>query len=252
MSYEKDFRRKLGFTNQKKLKDYYKAKDIRDINWKIVKKYNKRLKEIVENLHKAICSDICLTDICKLQNKIDESFATIKKHNLLLRFNNHGRACEAVYYNWMRGYILCELFLPTFSQIFHVPENKIKHIGADDLLNPKNFSRSATADLQIDTKKNSKVRIEVQGGFTGKNDIKEHKIKEAMSEFENHKTTTYIFHIDIFNGKVAVIDISNPKNLTYQNNAKMEGQKTLTVKPEWFKWKLTEKPLSLDKMVVKL
>lgn len=249
MSYEKDFRKKLGYTNKEKLKHYYKANDIQNINWIIVERYNERLKEVIKKLHNAINSDICLTDICELNNKIDEAYTTLKNNNLFPHLNNNGRAHEKVYYNWMRGYILCELFLPAICQIFGVSEDKITHIGKDDLSNPKTFSRSATADLQIDKEK-SKIRLEVQGGFTGENDIKEHKIKEAISNFKKHKITTYIFHIDVFNGKVAIINISNPEstNLIYKYNNKMESKKTLEIKPEWFKWKLNEKPLALKKL----
>lgn len=84
----------------------------------------------------------------------------------------------------MRGYIICELFINAISKLFSIGISDIKHIGKDDLSNPKTFSRAATADLQIKTTTET-IRLEIQSGYTGINDIKKTKIDEVKRNFAN-------------------------------------------------------------------
>lgn len=55
----------------------------------------------------------------------------------------------------------------------------IKSIGSDDLENINSFKRSPTTDLELLLKDGNRLRIEVQSGFQGVNDIKQHKVIEA-------------------------------------------------------------------------
>ena len=97
------------------------------------------------------------------------------------------------------------------------------------------------------------VRIEVQTGYTEKNDIKKSKINEANKRFNEEGTITYIVHFNLYNGKAAVIDISNvASNVEYTKNDRFEGAETIELKDEWFKWLLTEKIPALEEMTVKI
>lgn len=239
-TYEKNFRKALGFTNQEKLKKYFKATDFQIVNWERIKELNIRLKDMSSKINDALSPEIRNDDIAIIHKKIDEAFQIIKDNDLFPHLNNQGRNPDDVYYNWMRGYIICELFIKAISILFNVNESKINHIGKDDLSNIDTFSRSATADLQINTE-NETIRLEIQGGYTGINDIKRSKITEAKNNYSN-KIKTYILHIDIFNGKAALVDIFNPNSskLVYTKNSRFEGIETLSIKHEWFTWKLSD------------
>lgn len=252
MSYEKEFRKNLGFTNAQKLKTHLKATDIKSVNLKLIKKYNERLSDIIDKLNTALHDDIKFKDTSILKAKLENAYKIMKVNKIFPKLNNQGRSPEDVYYNWMRGYIICELFIPSISILFKVDEKDIKHIGEDDLSNPSTFSRSATADLQLNDS-NSIIRIEMQSGFSGNNDIKKSKIIEAINN-QKKGITTYLVHIDVFNGKAAIINITkaNLKKLKFNKNPKFEGSETLSIDNNWFKWNLSEALPELNKIVYKL
>ena len=50
----------------------------------------------------------------------------MKNNNILNKLNNQGRRKEEVYFNWMRGYLVCEYFKGDISNIFNIPVKKIK------------------------------------------------------------------------------------------------------------------------------
>ncbi len=237
----RDFRKKLGFTNATNLKKFYKATDLKEnnINWSLIESYNQRLYEISINLNNAIHNDIQI-DIEKLKEKIECTYQNIKQYNLIANFNNNGRPYEDVYYNWMRGFLICEFFKKAICLAFNINENNFYCIGNDDTKNPKTFSKSATADIEIKLN-NNKIRLEIQSGYTGKNDIKLSKINEA----KNCRVETYIIHFDLFNGKVAIIDILNSNIETINKYAKEnplhEGTMEISIPQEAFCWDLTDK-----------
>ena len=47
----------------------------------------------------------------------------------------------------------------------------------------------------------------MQSGFTGINDIKQHKVLEAKRVFRDDGTSTLAIHIDLYNGQVAFIKL---------------------------------------------
>ena len=114
----------------------------------------------------------------------------MKENNIIPRLNNYGRLPEDVYYNWMRGYAVIEFFSGTLADVFGVSKGSIRAVGDNRLTNIDTFSKSPTADLEITLNKDI-VRLEVQSGFTGINDIKAHKVRKARDMF-NNKT---FFHI---------------------------------------------------------
>ena len=155
---------------------------------------------------------------------------------------NQGRTPENVYYNWMRGHLFSEFFKTAISIIFDIKENSIKNVGQDDFTNIETFKRAATADLEIQSTKGT-IRFEMQSGFTGINDIKQHKWVEAVRLSQN-SIITVVSHIDLFNGAVAFIRLDNiPENdLQWITRQQMEGQTVYNIDANKFTWKLNEKP----------
>lgn len=249
----KEYRKKLGFTNKDSLKSYFKASDIKVPNWKRINKCNQRLREIFLNLNKVVSDDIKSKDIVKFCKKIDLAFSIMKENKLIEGLNNQGRKPDDVYYNWMRGYLVCEYFLPSIAKILNLSKKDIHYIGKDDLKNIKTFTRAATADIEI-LHNGKKIRLEIQAGYTGVNDIKQSKILEAKKCLENNQIESYIVHFDLFNGRAAIINISNfYKQIPAKKYRKaFENINVLTVSEDWFKWDLTSKLLSLEDYLIML
>lgn len=241
----REFRRLLGFTNQDKAKKFFKATDFVVVNWARVERCNERLKEIFHAVNQAVHADIRVDDIDQFCTKVDDTYQILKDNNILPRMNNYGRAPDDVYYSWMRGYLVCEYFSNALAQIFSVEEEAIAIVGDDQLTDIETFSQSPTADLEI-TLSDSSVRIEVQSGFTGINDIKKHKVVEAKRLLSETGTRSYVVHFDLFNGKAALIDISSIDNSSvhWENRAQMEDQQVFSIPQNAFLWDLTDEPQS--------
>lgn len=60
---ERQFRKDMGFTNQERIKQYYKATDCVCINWDKIRQLNERLKDIFSRLHEVVHTSIRIDDI---------------------------------------------------------------------------------------------------------------------------------------------------------------------------------------------
>lgn len=158
------------------------------------------------------------------------------------KLNNQGRQPEEVYYSWMRGFIICKYFISSIAIMFNIQESEITTSGDDDLENIETFNRTPVADLEIDIDNIGKMRLEIQSGFTGINDIKQHKVIEAKRVAEEKNIKTLVLHFDIFNGQVAVVRIDNiPENsMCWITRQQMEGQTVFNIDQNYFIWKLVE------------
>lgn len=245
MPTDREFRVKLGYSNAEKLKKYYKGKDIVEINWKKIKQYNSRIKDIFQKLNAVVHKSIRYENLTSFNLKIDNAYKILKDNNIIPQLNNNGRNPEDVYYNWMRGYAVCEFFSKALSVVFEVSQDSIKTVGKDKLTDIKTFSKSPTADLEIKLE-NKTVRLEIQSGFTGTNDIKRHKFDEAKRMVSSKGIHTYVVHFDLFNGNAAVIDISSisDKNVNWVHRQEFENQIVFSVPSEFFKWSLTDAPVN--------
>lgn len=167
--------------------------------------------------------------------------------------NNQSRRPETVLFSWLRGYAIAEYFTPPFSKLFGASLDSIIKIGDDDLRNIETFRRSPKADLEI-TRNGQKVRVEVQSGFQGINDIKEHKIREARKIMIENKVKTVCIHIDIFNGQVAFVplDIIQENDVNFITRQQMEGQSVLSIDQNYFKWRLLDKLPEFDELELSL
>ncbi len=244
--YFKEYREKLGFTNQNGVKTFFAGKDIvPTVDYNYINLLNNRLFEIVAKINELVVEDIKVNDLNLFcDENIKSVFEKLKDHNIISKLNNQGRRPEEVYFSWMRGFIISSYFLRALSQIFGVDIESIDLIGNDDLVNIESFKRTPRADLQINLKNGEKVRIEVQSGFQGINDIKQHKVLEAKKIKREENISSMVIHFDLFNGQVAFVRIDkiDDNSVNWITRQQMEGQTVFNIDQNYFIWKLTENP----------
>jgi len=242
-NYFKRYRESLGFSNQSSAKNFLSAKDVKvGIDYEYIANLNRRLKDIIVRINNITNVNFRIQDIDHFAEKhISHTYETIKNSGLLPRLNNQGRRPEQVLFSWLRGYVVTEFFTPAMSEIFSIPLSSISQIGDDDLKNIKTFARSPKADLEI-IKDNQKIRIEVQSGFQGINDIKEHKVREARRVYEEIGGHSICIHIDLYNGQVAFVQLDNIQedDVNFVTRQQMEGQSVFAIDQNYFKWRLLD------------
>jgi len=247
--YFKRYRANMGFLNQSDLKTFLSAKDIKaDIDYDYISKLNARLKDILIKLDNLVATSIRCDNITEfLYNNIDMVFKSFRTKNIIPKLNNQGRRPEQVYFSWLRGSIICNYFKKAISQIFNIENKIIYNIGQDNVDNLDGFARQPTADLEIKLGKKV-IRIEVQSGFQGINDIKEHKVREAKKQLETRGINSVIMHVDMFNGQVGFVNISNIEDtdINWITRQQMEGQTVFNINQNYFIWKLIEPPPKLS------
>lgn len=250
--YFRQYRLKLGFSNQSDVKDFFGAKDITpkvDLNY--IRLLNERLYNIVDKINAVAALEIKIHDPINFKKEhIDRAFEIMKANDILRVLNNQGRRPEQVYYSWMRGFVLSNYFLKSLGLIFEVDTSKIDLIGDDDLKNIETFKRTPKADLEITLSGNEKIRIEMQSGFTGTNDIKQHKVLEAKRVFRELGIHTLAIHFDLYNGQVAFIKLDEieDSSINWITRQQMEGQTVFNIDQNYFIWKITEKPMKYTKI----
>ena len=245
--YFRQYRQKLGFSNQIDVKNFFGAKDIvPTVDFDYIKFLNKRLYDIVDRLDKIVVSEIKINDLdsFKKQN-IDRVFKLLRKEKILSKLNNQRRRPEQVYFSWIQWYIMSNFFSKALSKIFGVSLSAINSIGDDDLRDVKTFRRTAKADLEIKLNKEEKIIIEIQSGFTGTNDIKQHKVIEAKKVFNDTGKHTIAIHFDLYNGQVAFVKLDEIEDgdVNWITRQQMEGQTVFNIDQNYFVWKITESPV---------
>lgn len=242
--YFKRYREELGFKNQNDAKSYLAGKDvIPDVDLGYIESLNNRIVDVIAAVDKILRNQhqekIVISDFC--QEHIFAPFKTIQHANLLPRLNNQGRRPEEVLFSWLRGYAVCEYFMPSFAKLFGIPRQSIRNIGDDDLRSIETFRRSPKADLQF-KRNGSTIRLEIQSGFQGVNDIKEHKVREARRIHESERILTVCVHIDLFNGQVAFVRLDQIQNddVNFVTRQQMEGQSVFSIDQNFFKWRLLD------------
>lgn len=244
--YFKEYRQKLGFTNQQDIKNFFAGKDIiPTVDFNYIALFNDRLTKIIKKI------DGLSDPLIKIENldtfcleNVNSVFEKLKENNIIPKLNNQGRRPEQVYFSWMRGYIISNYFLRALSLIFEVNIEDIDLIGDDDLINIDTFKRTPKADLEVNLKNSKKIRLEIQSGFVGVNDIKQHKVLEAKRIFQEKKISSLAIHFDLFNGQVAFVKLDEIEddNVNWITRQQMEGQTVFNIDQNYFIWKLTEKP----------
>jgi len=244
--YFKEYRDKLGFTNQAGVKTFFAGKDIIPaVDYNYINLYNNRLFDIIKKINNLVIDDIKVENIDNFcEENIITVFNKLKDNNIISKLNNQGRRPEEVYFSWMRGFVISSYFLKALSLIFDVEIEDIDLIGDDDLVNIDTFKRTPKADLQICLKDGKKIRIEVQSGFQGINDIKQHKVLEAKRIKREENISSMVIHFDLFNGQVAFVKIDDIEDdsVNWITRQQMEGQTVFNIEQNFFSWKLTEAP----------
>jgi len=110
--YFRQYRQKLGFTNQADVKNFFGAKDITPIvDLSYVKLLNRRLCEIVDKIESTVSDDIKVRNLSAFKKEhIDHPFKIIKRSGILPILNNLDRRPEQGYFSWMRGYVVSKFF----------------------------------------------------------------------------------------------------------------------------------------------
>ncbi len=244
----KQFRKLMQFSSEEKTKRYFKFTDEIPIDWERLKACTARVKDIFALINPIIYFGVQV-DIDEFNGKIDNVFNEMRKNGLFQKLTNNGRNPVDVYYNWLRGYAVCEFFIKSIADIFQVPTDNIKRIGKDDFTNIEVFKRTSDADFEIMINEALIFKLEVQSGFTGVNDIKKTKIDRAKNVKENENIDSYLIHFDIFNGQVALYLTSNMNVNEGDWKLKFENSKTIPIPNDAFKWKLEDKPLKYSNLV---
>lgn len=250
--YFRQYRQKLGFVNQADAKNFFGAKDITPtVDFNYIKLLNKRLYDIVDRVNAVVANEIKIDGISAFKKEyVDHTFEIMKAGNILPMLNNQGRRPEQVYFSWMRGYAVSNYFLKALGLVFSVDTSDIDLIGDDDLKNAETFERTPKADLEIRLNEKEKIRIEMQSGFTGTNDIKQHKVLEAKRIFHDFSVHTLAIHFDLYNGQVAFIKLDEIENdsVNWITRQQMEGQTVFNIDQNYFIWKITESPIKYKEM----
>ena len=251
--YYREYRAFLGFTNQNDVKVYFGAKDLSPIvDLTYIDSLNKRLHSIIEKVNAVANVSIRTKNLDDFKIKhIDETYKILVSAGILPQLNNQGRRPEQVYYSWMRGYVFSNYFLNALSKVFETPLQKIELIGDDDLKNIETFKRTPKADIQLTVNNSEKIRIEMQTGFTGINDIKQHKVLEAKRVKQDINISTIAIHFDLYNGQVAFIKLDDieENNMNWITRQQMEGQTVFNIDQTYFNWKLTEEPPKYQQII---
>ena len=202
----KNFGALLGCPTQGKTKSFLSAKDIKPrIDEAFLKELTTRCAIIFKRLNAAVHPGISHDDIEGfIKTKIHHTASKLAEGGLLDKLNNHGRRSERMAYNWLRGFAVLMFFMPTISKIFGVRIEDITFAGKDHELNFATFKKSPLADISI----KPGLKVEIQAGFQNQNDLKKHKITEALKQFNKSSSRTILIHFDLFNGKAAFIDIT--------------------------------------------
>lgn len=244
-AYFKSYRQRLGLPNQTAAKDFLGAKNIKpSIDLAYIYALNARLHEIYAKINHTVHESVSNQDIelfCR-QN-LYLPFEAMHEAGILPKLNNQGRRPEEVLFSWLRGYAAAEYFQPVLARIFNAEAGNTRKIGQDDFSSLELFKRGARADIEIKHAEGC-CRVEIQSGFQGINDIKEHKVREARNVFFEQQIPTYCFHVDLYNGQAALVrlDTIESNDMNWVTRQQMEGQTVFSIDQNYFSWRLLDAP----------
>jgi len=100
LKYFKDYRERLGFTNQNSVKSFFAAKDITPtVDYAYIELLNNRLIEILGKINSIVVDDLKITNLNSFcTENINCVYEKLKLNNILPRLNNQGRRPEEVYF----------------------------------------------------------------------------------------------------------------------------------------------------------
>jgi hypothetical protein len=248
----RQFRRALGFSSQSAARDFFGAKDIKpSLDFLYLESLNFRLSEMVDRAQAAVNEVVRLDDVDEFKKvQIVSTYTVLRESGYINQLNNLGRRREDVYFSWMRGSVMAQFFKVALGLIVGVEQSQISLIGGDDIRDMGTFRKSPTADLELPM--NGRLcRFEMQTGFSGINDIKQHKVLEAKKVFRESSIQTFAFHIDIFNGQGAMVPLHSISDgdVNWISRQQFEGQTVLNIDQNLFTWNLLDDPPSFEFML---
>lgn len=245
--YAKLYRTQLNFSTQTQAKDFLAAKDIApSVDMEYLRLLNERLRTVARRVNDVLHHTVSVPDFDAFcVDNLDYIYDEVMRNNLLPRLNNQGRRCEQVYYSWTRGMVMMRLFETAIAKIFEVEPIHLEHVGDDDFSSPETFRRTPKADIKL-SKSGRCVYLEMQSGFQGINDVKQHKVLEAKRRMSMEGTPTAIFHADLYNGQAAVfrLDVVAEDDIRWITRQQMEGQTVFEIDQNNFVWRILEEPPS--------
>ena len=249
--YFKAYRATLGFTNQRSAKDFLAGKDILPgIDYEYISELVNRLNRIVNSINQAFYEQIQRRNIeqfCK--DQITGTYQQIKEAGILPRLNNQGRRPEQVLFSWLRGYAIAQYLLPSLGHVFGVKTNMFRSVGDDDFTSFETFKRTPRADFEL-TLGTKIVILEIQSGYQGINDIKQHKVLVAKKQLGQSGKPTVCIHLDTFNGQIAMVrlDKIEESDINWITRQQMEGQTVFNIDQGLFAWRIMDPPPTLESL----
>lgn len=254
-AYFKHFRRSLGFESQQTAKDFLAAKDIPPaVDMEYIQRLNERIELLMRRMNSVLPEALRQDDIDRFCSEhVRGVFRSIEQAGLLPRLNNQGRRPEEVLFSWLRGYASCALFVPAMTTVFRIQGESLHQIGGDDFSSLETFKRSPRADLEF-VLDGRTIRLEMQSGYQGVNDIKEHKVREARRVLEEQQIRTICAHFDFFNGQAAFVrlDSIQENDVNFVTRQQMEGQSVFAIDQNFFKWRLLDPMPPLEELELDL
>jgi hypothetical protein len=251
----REYRNALGLRSQEYARSYLSGKDIvPDIDYDHIVDLMDRLSEILLKLNSILHPEVRHADFAEFrQNYIMKPYQSILKNSLTPRLNNQGRRPEQVLFSWIRGYAGGMLFLPAVARLLKLDPSGIQEIGDDNWHDVERFRRSPKADFSVEMGDRT-LRIEMQTGFQGINDVKRHKIIESRSYLSSSGNHTLCTHFDIFNGQAAFLLLSRIKDAdtNWVVRQQMEGQTVFQIDQSFFKWRFTDALPAIEELDLNL
>lgn len=249
--YFRVYRNAIGFTNQQQAKEFLGAKDVKPgVDFEYINDLNARLCSIIETVNAAVHADVRHDDPARfVAEHITRIYESVRDAELILRLNNQGRRPEEVLFSWLRGYATSIYLKPAIARLFGVELEEVSDIGDDDFQSLDTFRRTPRADLRISLD-NYTILIEFQSGFTGINDIKQHKVLEAKRQRTDTGAYTLCMHFDVFNGQVAFVrlDEIEENDQHWITRQQMEGQTVFNIDQSYFSWRIMDPMPGLDEL----
>jgi len=253
--YFRAYRNALGFTNQQHAKEFLSGKSVSaGIDFEYIDRLLVRLNEITATVNASMhdsCRHADIDQFCTTH--INDIYSIIRETGNLPRLNNQGRRPEQVLYSWLRGYAMTRFLQPAIAELFDIEQNTIQDFGDDDFRAIETFRRTPKADLKL-TYGDTTIVIEVQSGYQGVNDIKQHKVLEAKRISRQEGIVTLCMHFDVFNGQIAFVrlDSINESDLNWITRQQMEGQTVFNIDQGYFGWRVMNPLPALDTLDLNL
>jgi len=245
------YRHSIGLASRAAAKSYLAGKDLsHEIDGGYMDALNRRICEVLFKINKVVDSRVRRADLQGFcEHNIFRPYRIIRHEGLLPEITSLKQRAEDALFLWLRGYAICRYFIPAFSRIFSVPHESIIQIGNNDLKNIETFRRAPEVNLEFN-RGGTRLRMEVQSGFQGINDIKEHKVREARKVFEESGIKTICTHIDLYNGQVAFIRLDQiaENDAHFVTRHQNEGLSVLNIDQNYFKWELIDALPQLEEL----